>query len=78
MKNLIDHIPMENFDLNKSLVKRFLRGAVAGAISTMIIVAPNSILSWSDVGGWLMTLAIAGVVGSISGGLLALDKYIRS
>lgn len=75
---IIDHIPMEKFNLNKSLVQRFLRGAVAGAVSTMIVVAPNSILSWSDVTGWLMTLAIAGVIGAISGGLMALDKYIRS
>ena len=62
----------------KSLALRFLRGAIAGAVSTMVVMTPSIIKEWRDIMVWLSALAIAGIVGAISGGLLAVDKYIRA
>jgi hypothetical protein len=65
----------------KSLVYRvflrFLRGFVAGAISSMVLVVSYSGSDWSELRSWLSLLVVAGVSGGISGGLLALDKAIR-
>lgn len=62
----------------KSVLFRFLRGTVAGAVSTMIVLMPMSITSWKEVSTWLSALAIAGVAGAISGLLQAIDKYLRT
>lgn len=65
-------------NLIKSLVLRFIRGAVAGFISTAVLVVPGQIGTYTEIGQWLNSLAIAGIVGAITGGLLTLDKYIRT
>jgi hypothetical protein len=56
---------------------RFLRGFMAGAISSMVLVVSYSGSDWGEVKSWLSLLVIAGVSGGISGGLLAIDKAIR-
>jgi hypothetical protein len=56
---------------------RFLRGLAAGAVSAMIIIVPSSTTSWLDLRAWLMALVIAGLFGGITGGLLAIEKYLR-
>lgn len=62
----------------KAVFYRFLRGAVAGAVSTMILIQFNGGHSFSDVQVFLSSLAVAGLVGGVTGGLLALDKYFRA
>lgn len=61
----------------KSALLRFVRGFVSGAISAMVVIAPNSMNDWSDLSTWLGALTLAGAFGGISGALLALDKFIR-
>lgn len=61
----------------KRILFRFLRGAIAGAVSTMAVIIP-AVNGWEELSIWLSTLALAGIVGAITGGLLALDKWIRN
>lgn len=58
------------------IIKRFARAFVAGAVATMIVVVPVA-NSWSELSTWLYALALAGVVGGISGIIQAADKYYR-
>lgn len=64
-------------DSIKSIVLRFIRGAVASAVSAMVVIAPIGITNFHQIGQWGTALIVAGVVGFISGGLLALDKAFR-
>jgi len=61
----------------KSVVLRFLRAFVAGAASTMVTVVPLT-GGWKELGVWLSSLALAGIIGGITGCLMAADKYFRS
>jgi len=61
----------------KVLAIRFLRGLVAGAVATMLLVAVPQYQSWNDIQVWLIALAMAGAVGAISGLLQAIDKAVR-
>lgn len=61
----------------KSILMRFIRGAVAGAVASMLAVSPNLISKISELETWLVSLSIAGFIGFITGGLLALDKATR-
>lgn len=63
--------------LVKSIILRFVRAFVAGAVAIMITIVPIS-GTWNELGTWLSTLALAGIVGGISGVLMAIDKYLRS
>jgi len=56
---------------------RFLRGAVAGAFGAMAMIVPPNIGNYGELSTWVSTLVIAGIVGFITGGLLALDKMYR-
>lgn len=69
---------MDTYTKIKIVFFRFLRGAVAGAVSTMILIQFNGGNSFADVQVFLANLAVAGIVGAITGGLLALDKYFRA
>lgn len=64
-------------DKAKAILYRFLRGFVAGAVATMTTITIAQAVTWKDVIDILNNLAIAGITGGISGGLLALDKYLR-
>ncbi len=66
------------YNLTKGIIMRFIRGLVSGAVSAMILIAPMGVSSWGDVYGWLNSLAMAGLLGAISGALLAVDKYLRA
>ena len=62
----------------KIVLMRFFRGVVAGAVASMTtFLATGSISNWTEFSGWIRALSFAGVIGAITGGLLALDKYIR-
>lgn len=60
------------------LIKRFLRGGIAGAVSSMLLIMGSNISSWGELSVWLNALAIAGVSGFITGFLLAVDKWART
>lgn len=64
-------------DLVKTLILRFVRAFVAGAVSTMILIVPLS-NGWADLGKWLSALALGAIIGGISGILQTADKYFRS
>lgn len=67
----------ENFDLGKSLWLRFLRGAIAGAVSTGGTITFIGGHTFSDLKSFVATLSVALIVGAITGGLLAIDKFVR-
>ena len=66
------------FDLKKSVLFRFLRGFVAGAVGSMASLVPMVGSSWQELETWLVALGIAGLSGGITGAILAADKYFRS
>lgn len=62
---------------------RFLRGTLSGAISSMIVVVGSvsytqGVTTFLDVQQMLYALSVSGIIGALSGGILALDKAIRS
>jgi len=69
---------MEEFNIWKSLGYRWLRGFVGGAASTMIAVNAVGVSTFEDLTRFLSALAIAGLVGGITGSILAVDKFFRS
>ena len=56
---------------------RFLRGGVAGATSLMLVLIYSGGYNWADVQTWLSALSIAGIVGFVSGIILAAEKWSR-
>jgi hypothetical protein len=56
----------------KVLLFRFIRGFVAGAVSSMVVIAFAG-----DLSQWLQALGIAAITGGLTGGLLAIDKAVR-
>lgn len=67
-----------NFNIGKTLWLRFLRGAISGAVSSMAVLQVAGAHSFADVATFAHSLGVAGLMGAITGGILALDKYIRS
>lgn len=60
------------------VLKRFVKGFIAGAVSAMIaFYATGSISGWGDFKEWIIALSFAGTIGGIGGGLLALDKFFN-
>ena len=56
---------------------RFLRAFIASAAGSMVAISPIGVNNWGDVNGWLSSLALSGLIGGVSGVILALDKYLR-
>jgi len=57
---------------------RFLRGFIAGAVSTAAAVTGfNGVKQWEDLENALAMLLIAIIIGGVTGGLMAADKFIR-
>lgn len=65
-------------DLMKSVLMRFVRGALASAVSSMVLIIPVGLNTFHDIQPWLVSLGLAGAIGFLSGGLQALDKYFRA
>ena len=65
-------------DIAKSVLLRFVRGAVAGAIAVMIPLLPQNASNVTDIKAWLISLGMAGFIGAITGFILAVDKAVRS
>jgi len=64
-------------EIIKRALNRFLRGFIAGGVGAMALITPVGIQNFNDISSWLVALLLAGIVGAISGGLQALDKYWR-
>lgn len=67
-----------DFSIGKALWLRFLRGGIAGAVSAMTVLQLTGAKSFEDIKALVYALGVAGITGFITGGLLALDKYIRT
>lgn len=59
----------------KSIIKRFLKGIIAGAVSAMGLVTINQPTVWSDFPALLNSLGLACAFGALTGLLLALNKW---
>jgi len=59
----------------QSIFNRFLKGAIASAITSMGVVSISQPSVWGEFSTILSSLAIAGVYGGITGLLLALQKW---
>ena len=64
-------------ELAKTLILRFVRAFIAGAVGTMITTLTFS-GGWVELQAWLSSLALGAIVGGISGVIQATDKYLRS
>lgn len=61
----------------KTIGKRFLRAFFSGFIASAILVVPSTVSDYKDLGNWLSALILAGLVGGITGSLMAIDKILR-
>ena len=65
----------------KTLAWRLGKGFLAGAISTMAVVIPtlqySSDVTWTDLGMWVGSLSLAGIIGGLTGLILVADKMRR-
>lgn len=59
----------------KSVLKRLLKGFIAGAVGSMSIIVIASPANFNEIAILLKALLLAGVGGGISGLLLALQKW---
>jgi len=59
----------------KSVLKRFVKGAIGGAVSAMVAVSYTTPSAWTDFAMVANTLGIAAVAGAIGGALLAAQKW---
>ncbi len=58
----------------KVIIKRFLKGFFAGALSSAAVVTFTSVGTWRDLGSALSAFALMAVIGGLTGGILALEK----
>lgn len=61
----------------KVIATRFSKVFIAGFFSTAAVISLQSAASWSDLGTALNALLLAGVIGGISGVLVAGEKWYR-
>jgi hypothetical protein len=59
-----------------SIVNRFAKGIIGGAVAQMSIVALTQPLVWSDFNSILNALGLAFTFGAMTGLLLALQKFV--
>ena len=59
----------------KSVLNRFAKGIISGAVASMAMVTINQPSVWSDFGSILNSLGLAATSGAITGLLLALQKW---
>jgi hypothetical protein len=59
----------------KSIITRFLKGIIAGAVSAMVLVTFAQPTTWDTFPSILNSLGLACAYGGLTGFLLALQKY---
>lgn len=60
----------------KSIIMRFVKGFVAGGLSSIATLATFNGSTWQDVANWLGIIMFSFVVGGISGVLLGAEKWL--
>lgn len=63
-------------DKIKSVLMRFIKGFIAGALAAIGLLTLQAPTSWEELSKTLLMLAFAAVSGGITGGLLAVEKYL--
>lgn len=58
-----------------SILNRFAKGIIAGAVSSMSMVSLTQPEIWSDFNSLLGSLAMSATFGALTGFLLALQKW---
>ena len=58
-----------------SILNRFAKGIIAGAVSSMSMVSLTQPEVWSDFNSLLGSLAMSATFGALTGFLLALQKW---
>ena len=69
---------MKEFVMWKSVLYRFLRGGVASAVASMILINSSGVNTFETLKGFFIALGYSAIIGFTTGGLLALDKYFRA
>mgnify|MGYP001585786007 CR=1 FL=1 len=64
-------------NLINALIWRFTRGFVTGAIGVMVAITPFSGMNLNELNDWFFLTAISLLGGGVSGGILAIGKYLR-
>ena len=59
----------------KSVLMRFIKGAISGAFTAMALVTVASPSSWTELAVIANILGLAGIAGAINGLILAGQKY---
>lgn len=59
-----------------SVLNRFIKGFLSGAVTSMGLVTLAMPTVWSDVWQILNNLGLAAIFGGLNGLLLALQKYV--
>ena len=59
----------------KSVLMRFVKGFVAGAVTMMLGVSISAPANWVELMSALSILAVTGIYGGVVGLLLALEKW---
>jgi len=59
----------------KSIITRFLKGIIAGAVASMCMVSITQPTAWVDFNSLLNSLGLACAFGAITGLLLAAQKW---
>lgn len=77
-EHVMGDLDLKEFDLGKSLWMRFVRGAVAGAVASGATITYLGGSNIADVRSFLELVAVAIFIGAITGGLQAVDKFLRS
>jgi hypothetical protein len=76
---IIDNLDMATkYDMPLAVLKRLVKGFIAGAVSSMVLVIPTTTSSFADVKFWLSALLIAGIFGGVTGVILAVEKWSQS
>lgn len=58
-----------------SILNRFIKGIISGAVASMAMVTISQPSVWSDFGYILNSLGMAATFGAITGLILALQKW---
>lgn len=65
----------ENMSKTQSVLKRFLKGFISGAITAMALIAISVPQDFKQLKLILMSLVFAGIAGGINGLILAIQKW---
>ena len=70
-------IPQPYLSLGHRIALRFARGFLAGALSSAGLITFADAGSWAELSNAIPNLFFAVISGGVSGGLLALDMWVR-